>query len=455
MDIKHSLVTEQRTKLSMTPQLYQALEVLQLPLPDLVDYINNELAENPLLESQDSLSEQKDEEFLWLYNERALQRREVTSAAGDSDEHNSPMEGVWRDKETLQDYLTEQLHFYREPWGLSTSLYYLSEFIIWNLDHNGYLEADLQEIAESVKLPLNEAEEALAIVQKLDPPGIGARSLKECLSLQFRLLPEEPPLMADFLDFLDDVALGYWNKIADSLKISVEQVRKMAELLKQLNPKPGAVFSSGADTGYIIPDIIIRKIGDEFLVQINERHIPQLYLNDGYRKILMERKDDETRDYIKKRTISALNLIKSIEQRKSTIHRVMSVIVDKQKEFLEKGAAYLKPMTMKEVAQELGIHESTVSRAMGGKYIQAPFGTFSAKSLFSVSVDSSGENTPDRIKGMLKELIAKENTAKPLSDRELSQRFKTLGINIARRTIAKYRDELGIPSTIKRKRMEK
>lgn len=462
MGSKQGLFLEQQNKLVMTPQVYQAIEILQLPILELVNYVNNEFNENPLLEAAEDLEQssevqdegiekQKEQEIDQLVNDILHEDREYWLAAASGEGEYPQYDSPYHDKNSLQEYLMEQLRFVKHGSKLSDKLFEAAEYIIGNLDNNGYLTCSIKEMADLLKVPEKDMIRALTLVQQLDPPGIGARDLKECLLLQFALIPDHPLELAAILDYLDDLAAGHYKKIANALKITVKDVRNMEEYIKLLDPKPGSRFSGSNTLKYIVPDAVIKKVGDEYTVVVNERDVPRVCINDGYRRALLEHQDEELKKYVRQKVTSALNLIKSIELRRITIQEVLESIVQRQKDFLEKGVSALKPLTMKEIAEELKIHESTVSRVSANKYVQTPRGLYSIKCFFAGSIGQEQEITPERIKEDVKKYISMENPAKPLSDNELSDIFQKEGIVISRRTIAKYRDELGIPPTTRRR----
>lgn len=459
MNWKYSLITEQNCKLTITPQMYQAVEVLQLSLPELINYINIQLAENPLLEvleynqEENPENEDRNEDLLAKQLlEMFEDEREDWLTASPNETRLNAVEGFWLDNSTLQEYLMEQLRFVRHTSGMSDRDYSIAEYIIGNLDNNGYLSSKLEDLADNLKVSCKEIEKALAVVQKLDPPGIGAKNLQECLKLQLSLIPDCPPEMEELLKYLDDLAAGYFKKIASHLNIPVEKVRKLAKFLKMLDPKPGSRFSGRNSIRYIVPDATIKKVGEEFVVIVNDRDLPKLYINETYRKVLLEQDSPEIKKYVREKINAANTLIKSIEQRKMTVFQVIRAAAEKQRDFLEEGISGLTPLTMKQIADELGIHESTVSRAAANKYIQTPRGMYSLKCFFVGSIGKKKEITAEKIKEELKKMIAAEDPLKPYSDKELAAVLKGKGITVSRRTIAKYRDELGIPSTVFRKR---
>ena len=448
------LFLEQSNRLVISPQMYQAIEMIQLSLPELINYINNELVENPLLEVVEEPEEQGEDSWLDGIMEEVMSSDENDQWSGDNpqDAELPLLEGRWFDGGSLQEYLMEQLRFIKHSSGFSEKTYKTAKYIIGNLDSNGYLTASLEEIAEALKISVAESQEALRIVQELDPPGVGARDLKECLKLQFHLIPDCPPKLTELLDYLDDLAAGHLKKIASALGITTSEVRSLGELLKLLDPKPGSRFDQNTDIRYIIPDAVIKKVGDDYVVLVNENDIPKICINESYKRALMAQDDQTIKKFVRGKVSSALNLLKSIEQRRSTIHDVLEAIVARQKDFLDKGVSALKPLTMKEIAEELGLHESTVSRVSANKYVQTPRGICPIKCFFAGSIGQEKEITAEKIKDELKKIIAEEDPQKPYSDQDLVSIFQKKGIKIARRTIAKYREELWIPSSSLRKK---
>ena len=457
MSSKQGLFLQQQNKLVMTPQVYQAIEILQLSILELVSYVDNELNENPLLEAVEELDEnieveKEDDKLEQIVNDILQEEKDYWTPSSTPVETDFPqLDCPFRDNTSLQEYLMEQLRFIKHGSKISDELFLTAEYLIGNLDNNGYLASEVEELADALKISKQEIIKALSLVQQLDPPGVGARDLKECLVLQFFLIPDHPPQLEELLDYLDDLAAGHYKKISTALKVTVNEVRKMGEMLRLLDPKPGSHFSGDNPLKYIVPDAVIKKVGDEYLVLVNERDIPRININDTYRKVLLENEDEELKKYVRKKVTSAVNLLKSIELRRITIQEVLEAIVKRQRDFLDQGVIALKPLTMKEIAEELSIHESTVSRVSANKYVQTPRGLYSIKCFFAGSIGREKEVTPEKIKEDIKKHIAQENSLKPLSDKDLTDIFQKAGIVISRRTVAKYRDELGIPPTTLRR----
>jgi len=458
MRLNVGLNLQQTQKLIMTPELRQAIAILQLPALELSHFIEEQLLENPLLETKDEPRETDDKDLSadmaeepwsldWQGYLKYQEEKGIRQKMEDAGEEDNRFEPFIATAPTLQEHLLTQLHIAK------TSVpQFVAEYIIGNLDDNGYLRLSLEEIANELNVPLATVEKALKLVQSFDPPGVGARSIKECLALQLPHFPDCPPLTSQFLDYLEDLAAGRLQRIANALSCSLAEVQEMADFIKQLDPKPGRRFSGPGEVRFIVPDVIIEEIEGEYIILVNDVTVPRLHINQAYRQILNQSGDEETRKFVEQKLNSAAWLIKSIEQRRLTLYKVANAIVNRQKEFLRHGIRYLKPLTLKDIAEEIGVHESTVSRATANKYVQTPRGVFEFKFFFANAVGQDQEVATDVIKAMIKELIAKENPKSPYSDQKIADLLNEKGIKISRRTVAKYRDELGIPVMSLRKR---
>jgi RNA polymerase sigma-54 factor len=327
--------------------------------------------------------------------------------------------------------------------------------IIGNLDENGYLTATLEEIAESGQHTLDEVQEALRVVQSLDPAGVGAKDVRECLLLQIESRNGRGgvawQIVSNHLKLLETRQI---KEIAKQLGRPLEHVQMALDVIRFLDPYPGLRYS-GADARQVEPDVYIFKESDEYIIQLNDDDLPQLRLNAQYRKMLDRDQEPskEIRNYVKDRYAAAIQLIKNIEQRKQTIMKVCQSIVRRQLDFLEHGIDQLKPMMIKEVAEEIGVHPSTVSRAVASKYADTPQGVFELRYFFSEAVQgSAGSATPLLIlKRRVKKMIEEEDTQHPLTDEQITARLKDEGIDVTRRTVAKYREDMKIPSTHQRR----
>ncbi|ABZ83267.1 RNA polymerase sigma-54 factor [Heliomicrobium modesticaldum Ice1] len=422
---------EQSQRLVMTPELRQALAILQMNTLELSLFIGRELVQNPLLESPDPPRERE-----------MAERRE--SPFGREIQAEGP---------TLQEHLELQLGLALSD-GLRRSV---GRYIIGNIDDKGYLRSDPAEIAAATGVGEEIVGEVLATIQSFDPPGVGARDLAECLRIQLCRQGKLTPHLERILeDHLPDVAAGRLHRIAQRLKVTVGEVQAMVDRLKELAPKPGTPFGREGDNRPILPDVIIEQIDGEYLVLVNDGLLPRLTINRTYRHILNEEgAPGEAKAYVEERLHSALSLIRAIEQRRLTLHKVVSAIVERQRPFLEQGLAGLKPMTLRDVALKTGVHESTVSRSVAGKYAQTPRGIFELKFFFGSGVrTATGEEkaTAGAIKPLIRQLIDGEDKHHPLSDQQIAESLHEQGIPLSRRTVAKYREELGIPPTAQRRR---
>ncbi|NPV29120.1 MAG: RNA polymerase factor sigma-54 [Firmicutes bacterium] len=466
MRLGYGINLEQSQKLVMTPELRQAITVLQLSAADLVQYIENAMLENPLLEVRDE-SEPEEEigsepagddftrdwcEYLAEYGQVDRSFDRAWADQEDDDAYN--FEHFVAQAPSLHEHLTLQLHLsLSEPWERE-----IGEFLIGNINDRGYLQISLEEVQKACGYPVSEIERILKVIQSFDPPGVGARDLAECLLIQLEQRGLRTPVMEKLVRFfLGDLARGKLAKIAAALGLTVQEVQLKADLIKSLDPKPGRNFSRPGDVRYIVPDVIVEKVDGEFIVLVNDVSVPRLIINKTYQTLLRQRDtcDPATAQFIENKLKAAVWLIRSIEQRRLTLYRVVKCIVDSQREFLERGIKYLKPLTLKQIARVAELHESTVSRAIANKYIQTPQGVFDLKFFFSSGVENvvAGEMVAaESIKRILKELVENEDATRPYSDQHLCELLRERGIRIARRTVAKYRQEIGIPPVRQRKR---
>jgi len=495
--MKTELLLKQKQKLILTPQLYQSINILQLNLVELKILIDKELVENPLLEinqeassmvekiSQEENSNSRIEEpersiegdnfFDWLsyLKEKNYQ---TYSLPGSRLERDNSYENFIYYKESLHEYLLAQL-------GLvinNNTDCKIGEYLIGNIDDNGYLTFSLDDISGDLNIKRDKIEKILSLIQSFDPPGVGARNLEECLLIQAKYLGlNDVNIETIIKKHLNDLARKAYKKIAKDLKISVFEVQSLADIIKRtLDPKPGREIGDLEEVKYIIPDLTVMKRGeDEYRVFLNDTYLPQIRINSQYQKILdvnnnsssivaerlTKRKnisDHEIKDtikYIEGKLDSAKSLLKGIEHRKRTVYQIAEIIVNYQKDFLDEGILYIKPLTLKEVADRLNIHESTVCRAISNKIIQTPRGFLKMNFFFSKGVDmkSGGIVSTDKVKSIIKEYIDNEDHLKPWSDQKLTELLsKKKGINISRRTVTKYREILKISPSNLRKRFE-
>ena len=452
---------------TLAPQLIQSLKLLQMPILRLEQTIRQELAINPMLEESEvteDAADQEDAELAEQTTDPEMEKIDWEDYLGDDMEYvpRSSREqgqeildrGPVTEK-TLYDHLQEQLSFAR----LTDEERTLGEYILGNIDERGYLCVDTDEMAKELNLPLELVEKVLSLIQTFDPAGVGARSLRESLLIQLRERKEGGTLAARIVaEFLEQLDRKSPLQIAKSLGESVDAVQSAMAQIKQLNPQPASgLFSRAAIP--VVPDLIVERIGDQFLVFHNDRNIPRLRVNQGYRNLLKRGNSTpkDTKEYVRGKLDQARWLLNAINQRRSTMIRVMEAVVEYQKEFFEKGTSYLKPLIMEQVADHVGMNVATISRVANDKYVQTPHGVFEIKYFFNAGVpQDSGEDLSKRmVKEKIETLVKAEDTSKPLSDQEIFQKLSTSGIQIARRTVSKYREEMGIRAARFRKRVDK
>ncbi len=466
MRITYNLKLEQTQKLIMTPELQQAINLLQLSSLELQDFLQEELLNNPVLEIEETGAEAEDAD-----------KKEGEPPEAASDRDSIDWDQYFRDQDieplprfnqsnaeetpsfdsylsrdpSLQEYLLMQLGLCR----LSVTQKRIGEFLIGNIDHNGYLNGSVAEFASLLGVEERDVTEVLSVIHKFDPSGVGARDLRECLLLQLAERTTVHPLAEVIIRrHLPDVAENRFKKIASELGVEPAEVQAAVDFIRILDPKPGRLVGGASDVRYIVPDVVVEKVADDYVVLVNELSVPRLTINAYYRSILGREGESVTSSFIKSKLDSALWLLRSIEQRRLTLYRVTETIVRMQRGFLDGGIKLLKPMTLRHVAEELGVHESTVSRATANKFVQTPRGIYPLKFFFASGVeDQSGEAISSAsVKSHLRELIDSENVYRPLSDQKLAELLRLRGIVVSRRTVAKYREEMAIPPSSKRKR---
>lgn len=456
MKLGYELTIEQTQKLAMTPELIQAIKILQFNNQQLNEYIQNELLENPLLEAEKQDDEREPIDIDEL-------RDKIIESNYDLDSYKEwePDQGENRDysyeqyvafRYSLIEHLLVQLHFS----SLKGKDAEIGRYVIEGIDDNGYLSMSASEIAAVMNCDEERVERILDVVQTFDPLGVGARDLSECLEIQLKakgILNEQYRIL--ITDMLDDLAENRISQIARNLGIKVSEAQAMADVIKGLEPKPGRLYDSDQTIKYVIPDVCVEKINDEFVVSMNETSTPRLMISSYYGALAKEAKENkELGDYLNNRFNSALWLMKSIEQRKQTIYNVASAIVSYQQEFFDKGEKYLKPLTLKQIAEIVGVHESTVSRSINGKYMQSCRGVLEMKYFFTsgVAADDGSIVSSSSIKTMIRDIIDGENPKHPFSDLKIAEMLGNDGIEISRRTVAKYREDIGLQSSSKRRR---
>ncbi|MGA2483692.1 MAG: RNA polymerase factor sigma-54 [Candidatus Acidiferrales bacterium] len=460
----------------LTPGLVQMVSVLQLNRLELREMINQEMIANPVLEElteENSASDDySDETFLKAETEKVPE----TEAANPFDEFdfgsffNRYLDTGGDGGQSQEREISEKPSFEKflsSPRGLSDHLMWqlsltvcndtvgeIAENIIGNLDENGYLTASPEELTQEGKYSLEDVEEALAVVQEFDPLGVGARDLRESLLLQLKTLDPQNQLAQQIVsEYLKQVQTNQLKEIARALNRPVELVKRAVDVIKKLDPRPGLRYNK-TEPRLVEPDVYFRKVDDLWQVFLNEDDMPQLRLSPTYRRLLArDAADRDVRNYVKERFTAAIQLMKNIEQRKHTILRVCQSIIARQGEFLDHGPDHLKPMMIKEVAEEVGVHPSTVSRAVASKYAHTPQGVLELRSFFSEAVNGpeGGGMSLQTLKRLVKKMIEEEDTAKPLTDEQIAKKLDEAGIHVTRRTVAKYREDMRIPSTHQRR----
>ncbi|ASJ56021.1 RNA polymerase sigma-54 factor [Brevibacillus formosus] len=456
MNMGLGLFQEQTLKLVMTPELRQAITILQYSAIDLISYLQDQANENPVfdLEVAGEVASAKAEKPAPEIDWKEIVGNRATGEYGSSKNESTynPLDYVQQGAETLYEHLERQLGYVK---GFSSLQKQIALFLIGNLDEKGYLEITLEEASARLGAEMLEIEDVLSVLQHFDPVGVASRSLEECLLLQLEHLAlDDEKIVQVVRNHLQDLADNRYQRIADKIGCTTQEVQAMADLIRTLNPRPGAAFSS-VETRYVIPDVTVEKVGNDYVVLVNDVAAPRLKINSFYEKMLSQQKSqDEAKQFIHDKLNAAMWLAKSLEQRRLTLMRVTQAILDMQREFFDRGIHYLKPMTQKEIAERVGLHESTISRATSNKYVQTPRGIFELKYFFTSALStSSGEATSsESVKRRIKALIEQEDRKSPLSDQKLGEMLLTEGIEISRRTVAKYREEMLIPSSAKRKR---
>ena len=474
MAMEARLSLRQSQRVVMTPLLQQAIQLLQLSTLELQEVVQKELLENPLLEevptetpetpeatapgetpapTAPTTAETQPLEPPPVDRERGtddlpfdltavmFDDHEERSLVAQEDRDELPFENMVRSVSSLTDYLDEQLRFAVED----ETIRRIGNEIIGNLDEDGYLRAEVSEIADRCRVTAEEVEKVLALVQAFDPPGVAARSIQECLLIQLKSDPNPDPVSVEIVEqYFDDLTKRRYPDIARALKLSLDRVMESVEEIMSLEPKPGRRFG-GSDSRYIVPGVVVHKMGNEYVVVLNEDGIPRLRVNSLYRSLLRN-SGDEARAYVEQKLRSAVWLIKSVDQRQRTLRKVTQSIVKFQREFLDKGLPYLRPLSLRDVGEDISMHESTISRVTTNKYVETPQGLFELKYFFHSGIASgTGEMVSSvSVKKMIQDLLANEDPSKPLSDQEVAQILKGRGLVIARRTVAKYREELGI-----------
>lgn len=481
-----NLSFELSQKQVLSQHMVQSVEILQMSVQELEHYIETLAVENPVIELHDSAGDrisEGTEEVTWqdsisteLHREvmhrtdlqRKLEWLEATdmqnSVYYQQERDEQQGQEQWRDsegeQEDLKEYLLSQLIFQKYAPSERT----IVEFMVQSLDSRGYFTEDISFVAEYFSVPKKEIEKRLQEIQILDPAGVGARNLQECLLLQLRRkmsgikegvqteksLPERLVLY-----HMEDIAKNHLKDIAKKQKATIEEVVSACEVIRSLNPKPGNSFSSREQLRYISPDALVVKLEDKFEILVNDYQYPGFSISNYYQELCKSTKDKEAKEYLQKKIQQAEWVSNCIHQRSSTLMRVMKVLVERQKPFFEHGAGHKQPLRLADIATELALHESTISRAMRGKYLQCAWGVFPLNYFLSaVATVNKGvgeEQTAEQIKKCIQEMIESEDKQKPYSDQTISEKLKLQGIEVSRRTVNKYRQEMNLPDKSGRK----
>ncbi len=480
MAMEMKLILKQEMRLVPTPMLQQAIKLLQLSRMELVQEIRQEMVENPLLEEllEEELDEKEEEENPV---DPSLDSIGQTQEEPPSEKESDPLEYEQDWENYIQNNLSQgssadnyterpsiEATYKREPsladhlfWQLNLSVdsdldKFIGSAIIGSIQNDGYCVAELEEIAEISQASEEEVLRVLRIIQTFEPNGVGAQTLQDCLLIQAKALPERLPLVETLIEnYLERLNERYYQKIASELKIKVEEIIEAVKVIKTLDPKPGLQFSSeGFD--YVIPDLVVVKGEAGYDVLLSDDGLPNIQISPYYRHLLKNTSEPKTKEYLKKKYQSAEFLIKSIDKRRQTIYKVGNSIVKLQIEFLDHGVSHLKPMVLKDVARDIEMHESTVSRITTNKYIDTPQGIFELKFFFHSGIKSfigNNDMSSIRVRKMIQEIVKSENPQKPLTDDEMVVALGKRNAKIARRTVTKYRKELSILPASKRKKI--
>jgi len=486
MEMKFGLQMRQTQRLVMTPKLQQALKLLQVPTLELQQILKQEILQNPMLEEIEDVEDEQEERQDETESEMEAPGADDTPpASGETEEpqREALSEEAPPEKEPDQswdDYFNdgfdlgykrsedEQDEFYERVPVAQTSAterllsqlriatsdeveVRIGEYLVGSLNESGFLTCSVEEVANTFQVEIAVVEKVLGYIQAMDPVGVGARNLQETLLIQLRYRGLADSVAAEIIrDHFEALKQRKYSEIAKRLHITVEDVQDHANIIKELNPKPGFELMA-EDARYITPDLIVDRVGEDYVVFLNDKNVPRLRISTAYKKELEKsptnnHANKETRDFILGRLSSARWLIQTIEQRRKTMVKVMDCIVDEQREFFEKGPGALRPLTLQQVASRIGMHESTVSRVTTNKYVQTPRGVFELKYFFSSSLDTEDgdEVSAKAAKTRILDIIGKEDTRRPLSDQKIADLLKVDGLIIARRTVAKYREQLRI-----------
>jgi RNA polymerase sigma-54 factor len=455
-----------RLKQTLAPQLIQSLKMVQAPVLKLEQMLRMELATNPMLEEIEELepdTAEEDEGEIDLKEEKESEKDEVDwdeflfddeegyKVREPREREETKFEGSAAQAESLYDYLLEQLNFLK----LTEDQLLIGEYIIGNIDTHGYLTISVAEMAAELEIEEEPIDEVLREIRKFDPPGVGSRDLRESLMIQLEEKNQARTLAYRIVDeHIQDLEKKSTIQISKMMGVPFERVQKAMEVIKGLSPTPAhGRFDTAAMP--VAPDLMVDKIGEKYEVFLNDKNVPRLRINSGYRQLIRRGSDTpkDTKAYVRSKLEQARWLLNALNQRRTTMIRVMSSIVEEQREFFEKGPAFLKPLIMEDIAQRVGMNVATISRVANGKYVQTPLGVYEIKYFFNTGISrSDGEDMSKRsVKQRITEIIKVEDPAKPFSDQEIYRKLNAEGIKLARRTVTKYREELGVKAARFRK----
>jgi RNA polymerase sigma-54 factor len=446
LSMGYGLVQEQRMKLAMTPELRQAIQVLQYSATELVQFLQDQALENPVLEVEGGCEA---EVLAWVDYWRGGR----VAAGGRMPEDS---ERRWESAPVAEGSLADELESQLRLMRVDPSMAQVIRYLIGNLDEQGYLVVEPEQICKRFNCNKGWVDACLDVLHGMEPAGVGARSLSECLRLQLARKPNPNPIALRIVEHhLADLAAGRYRQLANALDCDVESVQAAVDEIQALNPRPGLAYGK-LDTHYIVPDVTVEEEDGTYRVSVNARGMPRLGISSHYERLLRRQDEDakQALPYIKNRLQAAMWLMKSVEQRQQTLQRVAQAIVDEQQDFFTHGIAYLKPLTLKQVADTLQLHESTVSRATQHKTMQTPRGVFPFRYFFpsGVSTENGANTSAESVKNRIVQMIEGESKTVPLSDQRIAEQLQEKGVRISRRTVAKYREEMKIPSSRLRRR---
>ena len=445
MDV--GLFQQQTTGLYMTKELRQAISLLQYSTTELTQYIQEQALENPLIELEDH--------FQVELLKREKQREDLDERHwenGYREQEVSPLDFVSSERYNLQDHLLYQAKFL----NLDEQSYEILCYFILHVNGDGYLSEPVEKMVEELGILEEDGEDVLMVLQNMEPTGVGARNLQECLLLQLAKRKDRNILAEMIIEsYMQMLAERRWKELSKELSVTLQEIQQVYDLIQTLQPRPGVNYSDDPPK-YVQPDVTVEELEGELVVLVNDDLLPRIQLNKQYQSLLHDKSSDAN-EYVRKKYDQVKWLLKNIKQRQVTLYQVTDAIVRHQKEFFYKGAEALRPLTLKQIAEEIDVHESTVSRVTTNKYMQSPRGLFELKYFFTTALTNgnAGETSTSYAKEVIKSLIEKEDKRKPLSDQKIVDALKTQHeIELSRRAVAKYRDEMKIPSSSKRKRFE-